>query len=144
MSTPVCGVGAIVMHEGAILLVKRGREPSRGQWSLPGGRVQTGETLYEALAREVREETAIEITIDGLCGVAERILRDDEGAVEFHYVILDYYASPVTTDVVAGDDADDARWVPVDQIAEFQLTAGLVEFLADRGILARGRARIGR
>jgi ADP-ribose pyrophosphatase YjhB (NUDIX family) len=125
-------------------LVKRDREPARGQWSLPGGRVNTGETLYEALVREVREEAGIDVTIDGFCGVAERILRDDGGAIEHHYVILDFYASAVTTDLIAGDDAADARWVPVDQIADLHLTAGLVEFLADRGILARGRARIGR
>lgn len=143
-SSPICAVGAIVLHQGAILLVKRDHEPARGQWSLPGGRVRTGESLDEAVIREVREETGIDVSIDGLCGVAERIVRDDEGDIEFHYVILDYYATALATDVKPGDDAADVRWVPVDHLADLHLTAGLVEFLADRGILARGRARIRR
>lgn len=146
---PFCAVGAIVIDKGALLLIKRDREPARGQWSLPGGRVEVGETLREALVREVREETGIDVDVDGLIGVAERIVRDDEGAIEYHYVILDYVCTPRSTSLTAGslkagDDAADARWVPVGELADLHMTAGLLEFLADRGVLEGRRLRVDR
>lgn len=141
---PFCAVGAIVVDKGALLLIKRDREPARGQWSLPGGRVEIGETLREALVREVREETGVDVDVDGLIGVAERIVRDDDGAIEYHYVILDYVCTPRSTSVTAGDDAADARWVPVAELPDLHLTAGLLEFLSDRGVLEGRRLRVDR
>lgn len=141
---PFCAVGAIVLDKGALLLIKRDREPARGQWSLPGGRVEIGETLREALVREVREETGIDVDVDGLIGVAERIVRDDDGAIEYHYVILDYVCEARSTDLKAGDDAAEARWVPVGELNDLHLTAGLLEFLADRGVLEGRRLRVDR
>ncbi|MEX2557227.1 MAG: NUDIX hydrolase [Actinomycetota bacterium] len=141
---PFCAVGAIVVDKGALLLIKRNREPARGQWSLPGGRVELGETLREALVREVREETGVDVDVDGLIGVAERIVRDDEGAIEYHYVILDYVCTARSTVVKAGDDAADARWVPVGELADLHLTAGLLEFLSDRGVIEGRRLRVDR
>ena len=138
--TAQCAVGAIVVRDGAILLVRRDREPARGQWSLPGGRVHAGEALTEAVVREVKEETGLDVEVDGLCGVAERIMRDDDGAGEFHYVILDFYAPAKSDALEAGDDAAEARWVPIDSLGELHLTAGLVEFLTDRGVIALKRA----
>ena len=143
-TNPAVAVGAIVIDKGAILLVKRDREPARGKWSLPGGRVELGETLREALAREVREETSFDIDVDGLIGVAERVVRDDDGEIAFHYVILDYVCQPRTTELKAGDDVSDARWVPVGELADLHLTAGLLEFLADRGVLEGRRLRVDR
>ena len=75
----MCAVGAIVLEKGEVLLVRRNHAPAMGQWSLPGGRVEWGETLREAVAREVREETGVEIDVEGLAGIAERIVPDDEG-----------------------------------------------------------------
>ena len=141
---PVVAVGAIVIDKGSILLVKRNREPARGQWSLPGGRVELGETLREALAREVREETGVDVDVDGLIGTAERVVRDDDGDIAFHYVILDYLCAPKTTAIKAGDDVSDARWAPVGELADMHLTAGLLEFLADRGVLEGRRLRVDR
>ena len=141
---PAVAVGAIVIDKGAILLVKRDREPARGQWSLPGGRVELGETLREALVREVREETSVDVEIDGLIGVAERVVRNDDGEISFHYVILDYVCAARTTAVKAGDDVSDARWIPVGELADMHLTAGLLEFLADRGVLEGRRLRVDR
>lgn len=140
----MCAVGAIVIDAGSILLVKRDHEPAKGQWSLPGGRLEAGETLREALVREVREETGVDVDVDGLIGVAERIVRDDDGEIEYHYVILDYVCTPRSTHVKPGDDASDARWVPVSELAELHLTAGLLEFLADRGVLEGRRVRVER
>jgi len=141
---PVVAVGAIVMDKGSILLVKRNTDPARGQWSLPGGRVELGETLREALVREVREETGIDVDVDGLIGTAERVVRDDDGEIAFHYVILDYVCTPRSTEVKAGDDAAEARWVPVGEMADLHLTTGLLEFLADRGVLEGRRLRVDR
>lgn len=138
---PLCAVGAIVLERGELLLVKRDREPARNQWSLPGGRVEWGESLREAVTREVREETGIEIEVEGLAGIAERIIPDDEGDVSFHYVIMDFWARPKSRDIVAGDDAIEARWVDVEELREMGLTAGLFEFLQDRGALEGRRPR---
>jgi mutator protein MutT len=137
-------VGAIVIDKGAILLVKRDREPAKGQWSLPGGRVELGETLREALVREVREETGIDVDVDGLIGTAERVVRDDDGKIDYHYVILDYVCTARSTELTAGDDASEVRWVPVGEMADLHLTAGLLEFLADRGVLEGRRLRVDR
>ena len=141
---PAVAVGAIVIDKGAILLVRRDREPAKGLWSLPGGRVELGETLREAIVREVREETSIDVDVDGLIGAAERVVRDDDGDITFHYVILDYVCTARATDVKPGDDVSDARWVPVGSLADMHLTAGLLEFLADRGVLEGRRLRVDR
>lgn len=143
-TSPAIAVGAIVIDKGALLLVKRDREPARGEWSLPGGRVEVGETLREALVREVREETGVDVDVDGLIGVAERVVRDDDGDIAFHYVILDYVCNARSHAVKPGDDASDARWVPVGELGDMHLTSGLLEFLADRGVLEGRRLRVDR
>ena len=139
---PICAVGAIVLEKAEVLLVRRNRAPALGQWSLPGGRVEWGETLREAIAREVREETGVDIEVEGLAGIAERILPDDEGKIEYHYVILDFWARPKSRDLTPGDDASEARWVPVGELNDYELTAGLYEFLQDRGALEGRRPRV--
>ncbi|MHB8513233.1 MAG: NUDIX hydrolase [Actinomycetota bacterium] len=142
MRVPECAVGAIVLNEGSLLLVKRGREPARGFWTLPGGRVEIGETLREAIVREVREETGIEIEPDALIGIAERITRNDDGSVAFHYVICDFVATARTYDAIVGDDAEEVRWVPIEELSSLKLTDGLQEFLADRGVLEGRKPRV--
>ncbi|MGZ4127893.1 MAG: NUDIX hydrolase [Actinomycetota bacterium] len=139
---PVCAVGAIVLEKGEVLLVRRDRAPAMGQWSLPGGRVEWGEALREACAREVHEETGIDVEIEGLAGIAERIVPDDEGTIEYHYVIIDFWARPKSRELTAGDDASEAKWVPVGELTEYELTAGLYEFLQDRGALEGRRPRV--
>lgn len=134
-------VGAIVLDRGELLLVKRDREPARGEWSLPGGRVDWGESLREAVVREVREETAIDIEVEALAGIAERIVPDDAGEVLWHFVILDFWAKPRSHELRAGDDVSEARWVRVEELAEMRLVAGLFEFLQDRGALEGRRPR---
>jgi len=140
---PVCAVGAIVLEKGELLLIKRDREPARGQWSLPGGHVEWGESLVEACAREVKEETGVDIEVEGLAGIAERIIADDEGATEYHFVIHDYWARPRSgRETKAGDDAIEVRWVSVGALSDMPLTAGLFEFLHDRGALEGRRPRV--
>jgi len=132
---PLLAVGAIVIERGELLLVRRGAEPSKGDWSLPGGKVEWGETVREALTREVREETGIDVDLVGLAGMAERIIPDDDGEVVWHYVIHDFWARPRSHELKPGDDVDDARWVAVGDLAEMKLSPGLYEFLQDRGAL---------
>ena len=128
---PVVAVGAIIVVDDAILLVRRNREPGAGRWSVPGGRVEAGEQLRAAVAREVREETGIEVTVGDFAGWVERI------ADPFHFVILDFFAVPVgaRAAVRAGDDAADARWVPLAEVPALDLVDGLLDFLRSVGSL---------
>jgi mutator protein MutT len=110
---PVVGVGAIVVDEGGrVLIVKRAREPLAGRWSLPGGAVEVGEALAEAVVREVREETGIEVTVGPLVEVVDRVYRDADGRVAYHYVLLDYLCTPVGGTLRAGSDAAEAVFTP--------------------------------
>lgn len=124
----VC-VGAVVIDGSQILLIQRGRPPEAGRWSLPGGRVEHGETLAEAVVREVREETGLEVICGPLIGWVERI---HEG---FHYVILDFEATALEPEPIrAGDDAADVAWIEIDDLGELHLVEGVLEFLSDHGI----------
>lgn len=126
---PVVAVGAIVLAaDDRILLVRRGRPPGVGLWTVPGGKLEPGERLADAVVREVLEETAVAVTCGPLVEVIERVIPGDPG---WHYVILDYLATPLGDVVVrAGDDVTDARWVSEAELAELPLTDGLLPVLA--------------
>jgi 8-oxo-dGTP diphosphatase len=123
-------VGAVAVLDGDLLLVQRRNEPGAGEWSVPGGRVEPGETLAEAVVRELAEETGLEGVCGSLVGWVERIGPDH------HFVILDFAVTLLGDDEPRpGDDALDARWVPLDEVADWLLVDGLAEFLHDHGIL---------
>jgi mutator protein MutT len=125
----VC-VGAIAVDADQILLIRRGQQPSRGYWSLPGGRVEAGETLAEAVVRELLEETGLEGVCGSLIGWTERIGPD------FHFVILDFWVTIISSsEPTAGSDAAAAAWVPLEEVADLALAEGLAEFLHDHGVL---------
>lgn len=127
-------MGAVAVFDDRILLVRRGRGAAQGRWSLPGGRVELGETLAEAVVRELLEETALEGVCDGLVGWVE--ILDPPGAPGAHYVVLDFKVTVLDAiDPVAGDDAAEAAWVPLLEVTDLQLTDGLAEFLGEHGIL---------
>ncbi|HYS17861.1 MAG TPA: NUDIX hydrolase [Candidatus Binatia bacterium] len=126
---PRVGVGAVILHEDKVLLVRRGKSPSFGKWSLPGGLVELGETTREAIAREIVEECAIKIRIVDVAGVIDRIVKDDAGRVRYHYVLVDYLAYPDSMDVQAGSDAAEAQWFALDRVAELDTTQGLLDMI---------------
>ncbi|MEP7118587.1 MAG: NUDIX hydrolase [Acidobacteriota bacterium] len=109
---PVAGVGGVVIRSGEVLLVRRALPPRQGEWSLPGGRLELGESLVEGVRREVREETGIDVAVGPLVEVFDRVHRDDQGRVRYHFVIVDFLCRPIGGMLRAGDDAADARWVP--------------------------------
>jgi mutator protein MutT len=119
---PFIGVGAVVVDAGRVVLVKRGSEPLKGQWSLPGGAVEIGETLTTCVARELKEETGLEVEVGPVIEVFDRITQDDEGRVQYHYVLVDYLCWPVAGDLRAGSDVDDARFVSLEDLAGYELT----------------------
>jgi 8-oxo-dGTP diphosphatase len=123
-------VGAVCTRADALLLVRRGRGAAAGEWSVPGGRVERGETLHEAVVRETFEETGVEVVVDRFLGWVERI--DDP----YHFVILDFAVTALDPErpPVAGDDAAEAAWVPFADVSDLQLVGGLYEFLRDVGV----------
>jgi 8-oxo-dGTP diphosphatase len=128
--TPQVCVGAVAVDDGRLLLIRRGTAPALGRWSVPGGRVEAGETVGEAVVRELAEETGLEGLCGPLLGWVERI--DDD----HHFVILDFEVEVLEpAEPTAGGDAREAAWVPLHEVAEMDLVDGLAEFLHEHGVL---------
>ena len=121
---PILGVGALIFDGNRILLVERGREPLKGSWSLPGGVVEVGERLDHAIRREVLEETGLVIETERIFEIFERIIRDDAGRPEYHYVLIDYLCRGTGGTLAPGDDVSAARWIPQDELDRYRLTEG--------------------
>ena len=130
---PMVGVGAVVWRDGAVLLERRGQPPAQGSWALPGGLVDVGETLEEAVRREVREECGIEVVVGPLLGAFEPIQRDEDGRIRYHYVVIDYLVTYSGGDLVVGDDAAELCWVSVDDLDAYPLMP------ATRAMIERAR-----
>jgi mutator protein MutT len=123
---PIVAVGAVIIDGERVLLIRRANEPSKGEWSLPGGVVEVGESLEAALAREVREETCLEVSVGPVVEVLDRIRRDEVDRVEYHYVIVDYLCHPNHGTPTCGSDADEVRWAALDDLASFRLTPSVM------------------
>lgn len=138
---PVLGVGALIFQDATgedaagetqrVLLVKRGRAPLAGFWSLPGGCVETGEGLESAVAREVFEETGLSVSVGPIAAVFERLMPDGEGRCEYHYVLIDFYCSVQSGSPRAGDDSSEVGWFAVEELARLQLTDGTLDVIRD-------------
>jgi mutator protein MutT len=134
---PVVGVGGVVVRDGRALLIKRGHEPRKGEWSLPGGLVELGESLADALRRELREEAGLEITIGPHIETFDRIHRDADGRVRFHFVIVDYLCAAAEGEPVAGTDADAVAWASADELDSYQVNPHAAAVIQKGLLLAR-------
>jgi 8-oxo-dGTP diphosphatase len=119
---PVVGVGAVILDQERVLLVRRGQEPLKGQWSLPGGALELGETLEDGIRREVREETGLEVEPVRIVKVFDHISHDEDGRIRYHYVLIDYLCRVTGGSLACASDAVDAKWTAWDDlegVAEF-------------------------
>jgi 8-oxo-dGTP diphosphatase len=135
--SPVVGVGALIVEDGRVLLVKRRHPPLKGEWSIPGGALEVGETLREAAAREACEETSLTVQVMDLLGVYDRVLRDAEGRTLYHYVLIDFLCRRVQGKVSAAGDAEEARWYTPEDVGKLPLAENTAEVIR----LAFARAR---
>jgi ADP-ribose pyrophosphatase YjhB (NUDIX family) len=118
---PLVGVGAVIIDEDCVLLVKRARPPLQDRWSIPGGVLEVGELVREAAVREVREETGLIVEPGDLLGVYDRVLRNPEQRVQYHYVLIDFLCRRVGGELQAADDAAEVRWFARDELPDLEL-----------------------
>jgi 8-oxo-dGTP diphosphatase len=124
---PIVGVSAVIFVEKSVLLVRRNKEPAKDKWSIPGGAVELGESILEALARELQEELSVKIAVGGLVGVFDKIFHDHKNQVQYHYVVVDYWGWLVEGHPTPASDISDARLVPLDELEEFDVDQELKE-----------------
>jgi 8-oxo-dGTP diphosphatase len=119
---PVIAVGAIICHQGRLVLIRRDKEPSKGRWTFPGGAVELGESLEDAVRREILEETGLQVDVGEVAMVLDHVVRDEAGEVRYHYIIVDYFARPVGGVLQPGSDVSDACWVGLDDLDGLEMT----------------------
>jgi 8-oxo-dGTP diphosphatase len=134
---PLVGVGAIIIEDSRVLLVKRAHPPLQAQWSIPGGALEVGELVRDAAIREAREETGLTVEPGELLGVYDRILRDAEQRVQYHYVLVDFLCRRVAGDLAAASDASDVRWFRRDELAPLRLAEDTLD------VIRKGFAQLG-
>ena len=128
---PVVGIGAVIIKEDKIVLIKRGNEPSKGKWSIPGGHVELGENLKEAVIRETKEETCLDVDNPILIDVVENVDWDEQRKIKYHYIIVDYLVHVKGGNIEAASDAAELRWVPFGEVEAYNLTASFRLFFRD-------------
>jgi 8-oxo-dGTP diphosphatase len=132
---PVPAVGAIILRDDEILLIKRGAEPALGKWSIPGGSVEMGETLRQAVRREVKEETNLDVEVGELAGITDLIVKSD-GVLTWHYVLINYFATTTDGEPVAATDVSECRWVRLSDLGNYDVTKTLMDRLHELGLIA--------
>lgn len=136
---PFLAVSAAIFRDGKVLVVRRARKPALNLYTMPGGVVEAGETLAEAVAREVREETSLEVEVLSLAGHREAMMRDKEGRVERHFVIMCFAARWVSGEPHLNEELDEAHWLAPSEITGLRTTDGLAEIVADAAIIVNGK-----
>jgi len=135
---PIIGVGAVIVRDGRALLVRRDSEPLRGEWSVPGGMLELGETLHEGVRREALEETGMEVEPGEVLDVFDSIFTDPLGRTEYHYVLIDYLCRALSGEAQAGSDVSDVRWVGPEALAAMGLRAS-IEQVVRKGLKQAGK-----
>lgn len=127
---PVVGVGALIVHKGKLILVKRGVEPAKGKWSIPGGAVELGEKIREAVVREVKEESGldVEIALETPMDAIDNLIKSKDGRLQYHYVLLQFLVRLKGGTLKPASDAKDARWVPLNEVEKYDLTKSFRSF----------------
>jgi len=120
---PIVGVGAVIICNGKILLEKRKSEPGMGRWSIPGGLVELGENIEQAVMREVKEETGLEVEKPELFDVVDNVIRDEDDRIKYHFVMVDYFLKFKSGTLKAASDAEELRWVILDEVEKYDLTS---------------------
>jgi len=138
---PIVGVGALIVHDGRIVLVRRGVDPGKGRWSIPGGAVNLGEKVREAAVREAEEECGlnIEIAVERPMDVVDSIRKDEKGRLRYHYVLLQFLARPQGGKLKASSDVLDAKWVPLEEVETYELTKSFRSFFKKHRQELKGR-----
>ena len=134
---PIVGVGALVFRGESVLLVKRGAEPLKGRWSIPGGKVEFGETLRAAVERETLEETGLQVKAGALVEIFERIRRGGADSDAYHYVLMDYLCAIVGGELRSGDDAAAADWFRLDRLDALRMTEGTIAVIRKAFAMSR-------
>lgn len=125
---PIVGIGIVIVANQQIVLIKRGNEPARGKWTIPGGLVELGESNEEAVIREAKEETCLDVENPLLVDVVSQVDLDAEGKIKYHYVIVNYLVHIRAGDITAASDAVELRWVPFDEVENYELTTSFRRF----------------
>jgi len=125
---PIVGVGAVIIQDGRILLEKRKNEPGKGKWSIPGGLVELGESVEQTVVREVEEETGLEVEKPEHIDVVDNVVRDDNDEIRYHFVIIDYFVKLKGGTLKAASDAEELKWVALDDVEKYDLTKTFREF----------------
>jgi 8-oxo-dGTP diphosphatase len=133
---PLVGVGAIIIEEARVVLVKRAHPPLQARWSIPGGVLEVGELVREAAIREAREETGLTVDPGKLLGVYDRVLRDPDGRVQYHYVLIDFLCRRVAGDIAAASDAAEVQWFTEEELPGLKLAADTVD------VISKGFAKV--
>ncbi len=131
---PIVGVGVLIREGEKYLLIRRAAEPDAGLWSIPGGLVELGERAAEAARREALEETGLDVVIDEVLSVVDKIVEDDEERIKYHFVIVDYLAKVRGGNLKASSDASDARWMEASKFPSYELSPTLVQLLREKGL----------
>ena len=126
---PYAGVGAIIFRGTQVLLVKRGRPPAMGKWSIPGGLVELGESMEASVRREVKEEVGLDVRVIDLVAALDRVIFDRDGRIEYHYILLDFLCEIVGGRLEAGSDADECLFVPMKELLRLDMTRGTEEVI---------------
>ncbi len=137
-SRPIVGVGGMAFVDGRVLIIKRRFEPLAGRWSLPGGALEVGETLAEGLAREMKEETGLDVEVGPVVDVFDRITRDEQGRPRFHYVLVDFLCVIRAGTPVAGSDVAEVALVEIDDLARYELTPKTIDVIGRAMAIAGG------